>query len=141
MSEAFAVARIFGWCHIEVRKGRFFLRKDRGRCPFLSKLGPFELCYLQEIGVKPKACKIWPFHIFENPEYGKKEEATFSSKYGTFYVYVDSRCPGITIGRPNDMLVNTVLETLEIWLGVRTEQFLTTGKITPLRYSVRDRYP
>lgn len=129
-NEALALARMFGWHVIEARKGKLFVRKDGRRCPFLVRLGPSEVCYLQEIGLKPRACKLWPFHVFKNPEYGRREEAALSSKYGTFYVYVDARCPGVTLGRPGDLLVSTVIEALEIWLGVRTRQHLTTSTLT-----------
>ncbi len=126
-SEALAIARIFGWHRIEARKGRLFIRKDEGGCPFLVKMISLGVCYLQEIGVKPRACKLWPFHIFRNPEYGRREGAAFPSRYGTFYIYVDTRCPGITLGRPTDALAAAAMEALEIWLGVRTEQSLTTS--------------
>lgn len=128
-NEGLAIARLLGWQHIEVRKGRFFVRKEGRGCPFLVSLGPFGVCYLQGIGLKPRACKIWPFYVLKDPEYGKVEEAAFSSKYGTFYVYVDTRCPGIVIGRPSDALVEAVREALEIWLGLRIEQSLTTSPL------------
>lgn len=129
MNEALTLARMFGWHVIEARKGKLFMRKNGSRCPFLVRIVPSEVCYLQEIGLKPKACKLWPFHVFKNPEYGRGEEAAFSSKYGTFYVYVDARCPGVTLGRPSDLLMSTVIEALEIWLGVRAEQHLTTSTL------------
>lgn len=128
-SEALSIARIFGWDHLEVRKGRLFIRKHGRACPFLVRRGSLRVCLLQEVGIKPRACKVWPFHIFRTPEYGKREEASLSTRYGTFYVYVDPRCPGISLGRPTDTLLDAVVEALEIWLGVRTEQCLTTSPL------------
>lgn len=137
-NEAIKIARSFGWSNIENRKGRLFIRKINGRCPFLIHSGSLGLCYLQSIGIKPKACKLWPFHISERPEHGRSDEAIFTTKQGTFYVYLDARCPGVKLGRPDEALVSTLIEALEIWLGIRDEQILTTsrfpqGRILSLR--------
>ena len=132
LDEALEISRKFGRDYVEIKKDRFFLRKGGRDCPFLLS-SHMSLCYLQLLGMKPRACKLWPFYIFSNPEYGRREEAAFSNKLGTFYIYVDPRCPGITIGRPSERLINAIDEAVEIWLGLRREQVLTTS-LKALRY-------
>lgn len=127
-TEAVKIARSFGWSKIESRKDKLFIRKVDGKCPFLIRSGPIGICYLQSIGMKPRACRLWPFHVYEKPEHGRSDEAVFPTKHGTFYVYLDPRCPGIKLGRPNEMFVRTLIEALEIWLGIRSEQVLTTSR-------------
>jgi Fe-S-cluster containining protein len=128
-NEALEISRKLGRYYVEIRKDRFFLRKEGRSCPFLLSS---HLCYLQMLGMKPRACKLWPFYIFKNPEYGRREEAAFSSKLGTFYIYLDPRCPGIAIGRPTEKLMSAIEEAVEIWLGLRREQVLTTSSLKAL---------
>ena len=113
--------------------GRQYIRKREGEaCPFLIESNGKGLCYLQSLGMKPSACKIWPFRIYRNPEHGRSEEAYYSHRLGGFYVYVDQRCPGVKPGKPTPRLMKAVDEAIEVWIGVRRDQLYTTAFLPPL---------
>ncbi len=132
LHEALAIAKTFGPSTVTLLGGKQYIAKDDGEpCPFLVKLGGRQLCSLQDLGLKPRACKLWPFRIYKKPEHGREEEAYFSHRLGEFYVYVDQRCPGISFGRPTPRLISTIEEAVEIWLGLRKEQTLTTAYAPP----------
>ncbi len=126
--EALKIAKVFGPDKITIIKGKEYLAKEEGEpCPFLINRYGKLICSLQDIGLKPLACKLWPFHIYKRPEYGRDEEAYFQHRLGSFYVYVDQRCPGISLGKPTYRLIKTIEEAIDLWLGVRKEQLLTTS--------------
>lgn len=126
--EALSIERVFGPGYVTSLTGKLYLRKKEGDpCPFLVERNGKLVCYLQDLGLKPKACKLWPFRIYNRPEYGRAEEAYFSHRLGGFYIYLDQRCPGVKLGRPTSHLIKTIEEAVEIWLGVRSEQILTTA--------------
>ena len=80
--------------------------------------------------MKPVACKLWPFIPLTKPKYGRDQEAAFEHLGERFYVYVDPRCSGITLGRPSSHLVQRVLpELIELRLGIRTRQNFTTSHL------------
>ncbi len=128
--EALSIARTFGPAYVESIAGRQYIRKREGEaCPFLIENGEMGLCYLQSLGMKPSACKIWPFRVYRRPEHGRGEEAYYSHRLGGFYVYVDQRCPGVKPGRPTPRLVKAVEEAIEVWAGVRRDQLFTTASL------------
>ncbi len=128
--EALKIAEAFGLDKIAIIGGKEYIEKEEGKaCPFLVSRNGKLMCSLQDIGLKPVACKLWPFHVYKRPEYGRDEEAYFQHKLGGFYVYVDQRCPGVSLGKPNQKLIRTVEEAIDIWLGIREEQLLTTATI------------
>jgi len=62
---------------------KFYLgKKGDGTCIFLYK--PFDtwLCGLQ--GMKPKACKLWPFKILSRPKFGRPNEAVYKYRDKNF---------------------------------------------------------
>ena len=80
--------------------------------------------------MKPKACKLWPFKILSKPKYGYAKEAAYYYGKNKFYVYADSNCSGLTLGRPSWEFANqTVREFVEIAIGIRTKQNKTTANI------------
>lgn len=132
--EALSIERLFGPGYVTSVAGKLYIRKEEGGpCPFLVERNGKLVCHLQDLGLKPKACKLWPFRIYHKPEYGRAEEAYFSHRLGSFYVYVDQRCPGIKLGRPKPRLIKTIEEAVEIWLGARSNQLLTTAILRPFQ--------
>ncbi len=131
--EALSIARTFGPTYVESIAGKQYIRKREGEaCPFLIEDNGMGLCYLQSLGMKLSACKIWPFKIYRNPEHGRGEEAYYSHRLGEFYVYVDQRCPGIKLGKPTPRLLKTVEEAVEVWIGVKRDQIYTTASLPSL---------
>lgn len=108
---------------------RFYLgKRPDGSCIFLWRSGNIHLCALQ--GMKPVACKLWPFRVLSSPKYGRRSEALFEYKGNDFYVYIDPSCPQIVWGEPSLKLVNYVIpEFIEIALGVREMQYYSTSQI------------
>jgi Fe-S-cluster containining protein len=117
----------------------FIKRRDDGSCTFLLSLSNTHLCGLQQ--TKPKACKIWPFKIAATPEFGHANEATYDYGENSLFVYADSTCVGLRYGKPTKEFTDrTLREFIEIALGLRSEQFKTTGNIdffSPLRAGFR----
>ncbi len=125
--EAVSIAKIVGEWAVEVRGGRPYLARVGGRCAFLSGDGR---CLLQPLGLKPRACKVWPFSVSREPEHGRRDLARFEHLGRTWYVYADPRCPGLRLGEPEDRLVEEVIpEVVEIWAGVRREQEASTSAL------------
>jgi len=126
------ILHTFGEWAIEFKLTKPYIRKlySGSRCIFQYKVQDKWLCILQEMGMKPVACKIWPFIPLIKPKYGRDQEAIFEYSGERFYIYVDPRCPGITIGRPSFHLKREVLpEVIELRLGIRTQQRSTTSPI------------
>ena len=120
---------LYGPSVVEVGHGRFFLkRRPDGSCVFLMHVGDKWVCGLQDM--KPKACKLWPFKVVSYPKYGRPHEAYFEYMGRPLYVYVDPYCPGLSWGTPTPAFVaGTLVEAIEIALGIRTEQEHTTCKL------------
>ncbi len=125
--EAVSIARSIGEWAVEVRAGRPYLARVGGRCAFLSGDGR---CLLHPLGLKPRACKVWPFSVSREPVHGLRDLARFEHLGRTWYVYADPRCPGLKLGEPGDRLRGEVIpEVVEIWAGVRTRQEASTSAL------------
>jgi Fe-S-cluster containining protein len=106
----------------------FIKRRSDGSCIFLYNLSGMCLCGLQQM--KPKACKIWPFRVIRAPEFGYANEAAYTCYENRLFVYADSTCTGLRYGKPTtEFAAHTMRELIEIALGLRNEQFKTTGNI------------
>ncbi len=118
----------------------FIKRNADGSCAFLCQFSNTYLCGLQQM--KPKACKLWPFKIITKPEFGNTSQAAYNYGGNTFFVYADSMCSGIRYGSPSWEFVNrTLKEFMEIALGVRSEQYKTTGEMAfPSTYAQLRRF-
>jgi len=95
------------------------------------------LCALQHM--KPRACKLWPFKVHNEPKYGRPDHALYDLDDKRFYVYVDPACVGITWGNPtHEFVYGTLREFVEISLGFCEKQFYTTAqlekRVFPLGY-------
>jgi Fe-S-cluster containining protein len=106
----------------------FINRKNDGSCAFLNNGAKTCLCGLQHM--KPKACQLWPFKVLSKPQYGYPAEALYLYRGEPLFVYADSMCRGLRLGRPIYEFVNyTVQEFVEIAAGIRSNQFRTTSGI------------
>ena len=108
---------------------KLYLRKrSDGSCVFLSRFYDMWLCALQHM--KPRACKLWPFKIFNEPTHGRSDQAFYNSDGKNFFIYVDPSCIGITWGNPTqEFRYGTLKEFVEIASGLCEKQFYTTAQL------------
>jgi len=110
---------------------KFFMRRGNdGSCVFLRQFSNnMCLCGIQQM--KPKACKLWPFKISTKPKFGHGNEAVYSYAGNKLYIYADSTCRGLRYGRPSwEFTDYTLKELVEIALGLRNNQSITTASIS-----------
>ena len=119
----------YGYSSIRPGVDGFYLKKNEdGRCIFQYTNGNRWLCVIQDY--KPIACKLWPFKIFRRPKYGSSEQASFVFHGQSFYIYIDSLCPGLTWGKPSERIVKRVIpEMIQIKLGWRYKQSFSTTRL------------
>jgi Fe-S-cluster containining protein len=108
---------------------KLFLGKNSdGTCRFLTCMGDSCFCGLQYM--KPLACKIWPFKIFDKPKFGRPDEALYRCRNNDFYVYVDPVCMGLSWGKPApEFKYRTLPEFIDVAVGLRKHQLHSTSKI------------
>ena len=108
---------------------RFYIKRHSdGTCAFLGCNSLKYYCGLQ--GMKPEACKIWPFKVTAEPKYGEEKLAAFDYNGHRLYVYVDNMCNGVRYGKPTWEFQNqTVREFVELALGTRELQHHATGRV------------
>lgn len=99
------------------RNGKFYIRKIGNKCPF--QLG--NICSIQKI--KPVACKLFPFFIERKKG---KEEALYEYKNEEFYVYLDTYCKNVKLGKAKKEIEEMVKEAIKIYLGEKKESILLT---------------
>ncbi len=105
----------------------FIKRQSDGTCGFLCSNNRNYFCGLQSM--KPEACKIWPFKVLAKPKYGEPNQAAFDYMGNRFYVYADTMCSGLRYGTPLwEFSHTTIMEFIEIALGIRQTQHKTTRK-------------
>ncbi|MCW4016376.1 MAG: YkgJ family cysteine cluster protein [Candidatus Bathyarchaeota archaeon] len=103
-------------------------KKRDGTCCFLNQLRGTHICGLQYM--KPLACKIWPFKVFDSPKFGSSAEALFRYRDRDFFVYVDPACTGLHWGRPVSEFKHKILpEFVDVAVGLRKNQLYSTSKI------------
>jgi uncharacterized protein len=105
---------------------RFYIKRaGDGSCAFLCCNSLNYSCGLQ--GMKPEACKIWPFKVLSEPKYGEPKQAEFDFGKAKLYVYADTMCSGLRYGEPTwDFRYTTIKEFTELALGIRQVQYKTT---------------
>ena len=108
---------------------KFYLkRRSDGTCIFLHKLYDMWLCGLQHM--KPKACKLWPFKILDQPKYGRPRSASYGYRDKTLFIYADPVCEGIRWGNPTQEFAHATLpELVQITLGLQEKQYYSTSRI------------
>ncbi len=86
------------------------------------------LCTLQHM--KPRACKLWPFKIYNEPMYDRSDQAFYKLDGKRLFIYVDPSCIGITWGNSTqEFMYGTLREFIEIASGLREKQFYTTAQL------------
>jgi len=110
-----------------MRKGKPYLkRKKDGGCEFLVG----NLCSLQILGMKPVACKVWPFKVLLKPD---KFDRDFNGLYQRekegreYFIYINPKCQGINRGEP-DNFKKVIDEIIEIWNGLKKKQYYSTSR-------------
>ena len=113
---------------------RFYIKRaSDGTCAFLCNNSLNYFCGLQ--GIKPEACKIWPFKILTEPKYGEEKQAAFNYLGNNLYVYADTMCSGLQYGTPTwEFRYTTLKEFTELALGLRQVQYKTTRSVDDAQY-------
>lgn len=113
---------------VRFEQGKIYLSKRwDGRCAFQWRFGDSWICSLAD--GKPRICKLWPFHVFNRPIYGKGRLAEFEYEGKRLYVYVNSYCPNLILGHPTERLATKVIpEVLGIALGALNSQKYSTSQ-------------
>jgi hypothetical protein len=93
---------------VEEKVGKFYIRKIGRQCPF--QIG--RLCSLQGSN-KPIACKLFPFSILKKG----KEEALYEYQGKEIYVYVNTSCPNVILGKTRNMMEKLVNEAAQLYFG------------------------
>ena len=110
-------------------QGRPDLKKRNGVCIFKRSVDGFSRCLLQKTGLKPSACRTFPFITSPGPLRRRTSDySLFEYRGRELHIYANSACPSINLGRPSMDLVQRVLpEVAEISLFGRRDQRATTG--------------
>ncbi|MFZ7137179.1 MAG: YkgJ family cysteine cluster protein [archaeon] len=127
-AEWISILKNFGEGAIGRAPGKLLLgKRNNGVCCFLNQLGNTPSCGLQH--VKPLACKIWPFKVFDEPKFGDERQALYVYRDRKFYVYVDPACTGLLLGKPTtDFKFKFLPEFIDVALGLRQNQYHSTSK-------------
>jgi len=104
----------------------YLKKRSDGSCVFLSRFYDMWFCTLQHM--KPRACKLWPFKVYNEPKYGRSNQASYDLHGKRLFIYVDPSCTGIIWGNPTrEFMYGTMREFVEIALGLREKQFYSTA--------------
>lgn len=105
--------------------GNACLKNVEGRCVFQGRDG---LSKLQSLGMKPLACKLWPFMVCSEPELKFSDDAAFHHKGEEYFIYVDTLypCSGMNRGDPEELPLS-IAEAVEITLDPDRPQCYTTA--------------
>ena len=127
LSEWLRISNTFGFDTTETDLDHFYInRQSNSACIFLCHSKSDFSCGLQ--GMKPAACKVWPFKVVMRPKFGEAKRAVFDYSGNRLYVYVDTICNGLRYGSPTwEFQHSTVREFVEVALGIRQLQSETTG--------------
>jgi Fe-S-cluster containining protein len=106
----------------------YIKRACDGSCQFLCRGLNMHYCGLQNM--KPEACKLWPFKVLSEPNYGQANRAAYDYGGRRLFVYADDMCSGLRYGSPTWEFSNqTVKEFVEIALGTCRTQSKTTSNL------------
>lgn len=138
--EALALAQTFGPRVICFEEGKYYIRRNPdGACPFLLELGGRGLCGLQG-GLKPRACKLWPARVRTYPKHGSPSRAEYWHEDLRLFVYFDSSCLGLELGKPTERFELAVVpEFVRLALELQREQVFSTSQLEPPVFSLQTR--
>jgi Fe-S-cluster containining protein len=103
-------------------KSYYILKTKHRGCYFLVN----NRCYLQPLRLKPISCRLWPFILKLEPEYGDADFAKIIFQNRKYYIYVDTFCQGINRGDPQKYQ-DLICEIFKIWLFPETSQIYLTS--------------
>ena len=110
---------------VEERRGRYYLRKVGNICLFQSG----NLCGLQPLGLKPIACRVWPFYFSSQPvrDWDDREyKSQFLCRGKEYFVYANTKCYGINKGRTAD-LRRLIIEVITMYDNPTVHQHYSTS--------------
>lgn len=109
--------------------GNSYLKKVKNKCVFQEDSGE---CFLQQMGLKPVACKLWPFAVSQRKIKQKdNRRAIFHHQGERYYVYIKPSCPGINQGRPKN-LPSILHEIVEISINpTKLQEHSTSQQLKP----------
>ncbi|MCX8204618.1 MAG: YkgJ family cysteine cluster protein [Candidatus Nezhaarchaeota archaeon] len=121
------LTNFFGLGVVDIDKhGDPCLRQVSDTCLFQSEEG---LCKLQPLGLKPLACKVWPFKVKKVSEgRGVSYEELFTYRGEAYRVLIHSGCSGVGKGTWEGM-VEAIKEVIEIKRNPETPQRFTTANL------------
>ena len=124
---------VYGEKVVRIKLGKPYLQKVGRRCIFQAG----RLCSLQSAGLKPYACKVYPFFIRRDGR-REKEEAEFWYKDEVFYVYVNTGCRQVKLDKPEPWFANLVIpEAIELYLNRKREVTWLTSSTLPQAEALR----
>jgi Fe-S-cluster containining protein len=128
MDEFVRVTNRFGSDKVEYGLGKAYLRVNSNkRCIFQRPVMGRWVCTLQ--GMKPMACKIFPFRIYKDPVYRRGDNSHITFNNQKYHLYLDPACKGIIHGKPDQRFMNKVVpEIMRIGMGTAQKQRFSTSK-------------
>ena len=122
------ISHIYGMNVFRFGLGKVYLKNGRNnRCIFQRPSMGRWICSLQ--GIKPHACKLFPFRVYHKPVYGRGDGSAYNFNGRTYHIYMDAECHGVVSGKPNERFLKKVVpEMIQISMGVRYKQKFTTSK-------------
>lgn len=106
------------------------IRKYNGGCFFQRWENEYSYCLLHNTGLKPSACRIFPFLVSPKPlrkRYARDSYYDFRGQ--VLCIYANSRCPSLKPGSPSNDLVEKILpEIAEIAINNRSKQRYSTSQ-------------
>jgi len=97
-----AIIRKFWSDAVEEIGEQVYLKKIGKKCIFQSG----KSCGLQPVGLKPMACRIWPFYVATKPASDwetQKYQAQFLCRGKEYFVYVNTVCNGVNRGTRSNL--------------------------------------
>lgn len=128
MEEMVRIQNSYGPEVMDFGVGKAYLKNQRNRrCVFQKPLMNRWVCTLQ--GIKPTACRLFPFRIHNKPVYKRGDNAGIFFHGKQYYLYMDSDCRGIVSGNPGDRFRDQIVpEIMSIGIGLPVKQKYTTSK-------------
>ncbi len=125
--ELVLISELYGTSCLKIELDEiYFVRRSDGRCIFQVPIFDRWICGIQKN--KPIVCRVWPFIVMTNPEYGSPELAAFVKNQSNYYIYIDRKCKGIGCHGQNKIDKDLLSEIIQISMRTRkTQSYSTCG--------------
>jgi Fe-S-cluster containining protein len=119
------ISKIYGTSCLKIEINEvYFVKRPDGRCIFQVPKTDHWICGIQKN--KPMVCRVWPFIVMTNPEYGYPELSLFTKNRTNYYIYIDSKCKGIGRHGKNKIDKNILSEIVQISMRtIKTQSYST----------------